>query len=437
MKSRRRFLQNSIGLSAISLSALPNTRFSLAQSGRSETKVTSSTEWRNDEANIDVIRQVNRAYARVPFSREHDDVLDDRPFELDWTTGPNMPMTWKAGVAGVIGNEIALAGGQWNPGAKNLAYVYDIKKQTYSEVSPPPFKVNYTQGACDGKSLYVVSGRAAGRNVARLEHASDGSWQWTSLPSLPESDAAGRWLGRVEVVPGKWLFILAGVPGSRHPDLTKSEEDPPLPNWRLRLNDPKAEWQPMAPYPPAGKLLWLPQSAIARGKLYVFGGTEKDPVIWEIVGRLDKQYKLDRIVPYMGEPYYREAYCYDPETDRWTAIRKVPVRWGGTDSAVLLDRFIVLPGMGDGVHYMSLRVGKSRPPSPSPEFWRGYNDLILAYDVEKDNYFRVGVMLYSVATCPWVTDGKKIYAFGGEPCHFWNNNNTENVVQIATIRMLK
>jgi hypothetical protein len=320
--------------------------------------------------------------------------------------------------------------------SEESAYAYHSKRQTYSEIPPPPFKPNYTQGASDGQNLYIVSGRDAGRNVARLSQSADRSWQWTSLPALPESDAAGRWLGRVEVVPGKWLLILAGVPGSRHPDLTRSEEDPPLPNWRLRLDDPKAQWQPMAPDPPARKLLWLPQSAVVRGQLYVFGGTEKDPVMWEIVGKLEKQYKLDRIVPYMGEPYYRDSYRYDPETDRWTPIRKIPVRVGGTDSVVLLDRFILLPGMGDGLHYMSLRVGKSRPPSPSLEFWRGYTDLIIGYDVEKNNYFRVGVALYGVMTCPWVTDGKKIYAFGGEPCHFWNNNNTENVAQIATIRVL-
>ena len=47
---------------------------------------------------------------------------------------------------------------------------------------------------------------------------------------------------------------------------------------------------------------------------------------------------------------------------------------------------------------------------------------------------RVGVMLYGVATCPWVTDGQGLYGFGGEPYHGFNNNNTENVLQIGSLR---
>jgi hypothetical protein len=42
-------------------------------------------------------------------------------------------------------------------------------------------------------------------------------------------------------------------------------------------------------------------------------------------------------------------------------------------------------------------------------------------------------MVYGVATSPWVTDGKRVYGFGGEPRHGYNLN-TENVLQIGTIR---
>ncbi len=445
-KSRRQFLQSSVGVGAIGASALTRPRSALSQGTVPKPKTT-STEWRNDEANIDVIREVNRAYTRVPFTREFDGVLDDRPFELDWTTGPNLPVACKGGVSGIFGDEIALVGGLWLPGDKNLAYSYNTKTGKYSAIPPPSFpraartrgesNTEYTQGVGDGKYLYLISGRAGGRNVARLERTPDGRWQWSSLPLLPESNAAGRWLAGVGVVPGKWLFLVAGYPGHKLHDLTKSDEDPPLPNWRLRFDDPNAQWEPMAPYPPAKKLLWFPQCAVVRGKLYAFGGTEKDAPMWDAMLKINERYKLDRIVPYVGQPYYRDSYVYDPETDRWTPIRKVPVAWGGSDCMALHDRYILLPGMGDNFHYMSLRVGKSQPPSPSPNFWRGYNDLILAYDVEKDNYFRLGVMLYGVATCPWVTDGQKIYAFGGEPCHFWKGYNTENVAQIATIRFLQ
>src|SRR5688572_23931479 len=93
-----------------------------------------STEWRNDEANLNVVRELNRAYARLPFSREYEGVLDQCPFELTWTNGPNLPMTWKGGVAGVLGDDIVLVGGLWMPGYRNLGYAYNLKTQTYREI---------------------------------------------------------------------------------------------------------------------------------------------------------------------------------------------------------------------------------------------------------------------------------------------------------------
>ena len=42
-------------------------------------------------------------------------------------------------------------------------------------------------------------------------------------------------------------------------------------------------------------------------------------------------------------------------------------------------------------------------------------------------------MVYGVATSHWVTDGERLYSFGGEPAHGYSEN-TENVLQIGTIQ---
>ena len=44
-----------------------------------------STEWRNDEANLEVVREFNRALEHIPFSSEHEGVLDQCPFRIDWS----------------------------------------------------------------------------------------------------------------------------------------------------------------------------------------------------------------------------------------------------------------------------------------------------------------------------------------------------------------
>ena len=405
---------------------------------RSDENIDTSTDWRKDPPNKIVVEELNKSYALVPFSQEYEGALDKSPFELTWTTGPNLPVTWKGGIAGIIGEDIVMVGGLWMPGYRNLAYAYNLTSKTYREIPPPPFKTEYTQGACDGTNVYVVGGRVAGRHVAKLRRSGVNSWQWTDLPSLPASEENGRWLSTVEVIAGKWLVLVSG-----HPTGTPSEERgrPAMKDWRLRLDDEKAQWQSMAPYP--GTVRAMLEAAVVRGKLFVFGGSHPNPAMRESFKKLVDSYRLFN-VPYAGVPEYRDAFSYDPEKDEWKRIRNLPFPMHGATGVALRDRYILLMGTSEN---KSLRVGKTdvsvlagtATKNKSSEhtllpYWTGYNDLILCYDVEQDNYSRPGVMLYGVATCPWVTDGQHLYGFGGEPYHGFNNNNTENVFQIGSIK---
>jgi hypothetical protein len=395
-----------------------------------------STEWRDDEKNILLVRDLNRAYARLPFSHEYDGVLDERPFELDWTTGANLPVAWKGGVAGVLGDDVLLAGGLWMPGRKNLAYAYNLGTGAYREIPPVPFETAYTQGACDGTRVYVVGGRSAGRRVAACSRGPGGAWQWEMLPLLPEAEGKGRWLAVSAVVPGKWLFLVSG-----HPTGTPSETRTTgaLPSWRLRLDRSGAVWEAMAAYPGGPRAVH--SAAVVRGKLYVFGGSHPDPVMRSIFVDLVKKYAFFD-TPYGGVPQYRDVYRYDPESDRWQRVRDLPFGMSGGSGVVLRDRYVLLMGTTEtrshrvgktdvaGLVAMSARQKVAAQMDPQ---WTGYNDVILCYDVEQDRYARLGVMLYGVATVPWVTARHRLYGFGGEPMHRFNDN-TENVLQIGEVR---
>lgn len=381
-----------------------------------------STEWRNDVANLEAVRKMNASYERMPFSREFEGVLDDPPFRLDWQVGPNTPLTWKGGVAGLIGDEIILTGGLWMPPRANLTYAYHVKKRTYRPLPAPPIRPQYTQGACDGKAIYVVGGRGIGRHVYKFSPDENDNWHWDELAQLPEAEGKGRWLSSASMIAGKWLFLVSG-----HPTGTPSEkrDKPPLPDYRLRLNVPNARWEKMAPYPGGHRALI--QSATVRGKLYVFGGSHPEPLMRKHHVDLAKKFKLR--VPYNGVPNYRDAYSYNPKTNSWQSVRRLPFPILAGFSIPFKDRYILLMGSAD---VPTFRVGKSQ--GRKDPFWTGYGDRILCYDVEKNNYSHIGVMLYGVATSHWVTDGKRFYSFGGEPAHLFNDNNTENVLQIGTIR---
>ena len=393
-----------------------------AEEAKSTDPATTSTEWRDDVASLEATRIINEAYRRLPFSVQYEGVLDDCPIKLDWTVGPNVPVAWKGGVAGLLGDEIVLAGGLWMPGRENLAYAYNIKTQTYREIPPPPVQPAYTQGICDGQAVYVVGGRSAGRHVFKLTREGPDGWKWHEMPQLPECDSAGRWLATVDVMPGKWLFLIAG-----HPTGTPSEtaDVPQMPDLRLRLDKSDAQWEPMAAYPKGKRNLIIP--AVVQGKLYVFGGSNCDTIMRALFKDVSKKYGLK--VPYNGVPNYRDAFSYDPDKDQWQPIRRLPFPIVAGASVVLKDRYVLLMGSADVRAY---RVGKAK--GSNDPLWRGYGDMILCYDVQKDNYSRVGVMPYGVATTPWITDGRRLYGFGGEPAHGYVMN-TENVLQIGTIQM--
>ncbi|MFH1744365.1 MAG: hypothetical protein ABIH23_35630, partial [bacterium] len=254
---------------------------------RAADSVETSTDWRDDSANLEAVRKINEAYERMPFSQEFEGVLDDCPLRLEWAVGPNVPVTWKGGIAGLIGNEIILTGGPWMPDRLNLTYAYSVKDQTYRELPSPEIRPQYTQGACYGRSLYVVSGRGAGQRVFKLTKNADTRWEWSDMPSLPKTESAGRWLCGVGIAPGKWLFLVSG-----HPTGTPSEirDNPPLRDYRLRLDIPDAEWEQIAPYPGGHRALIL--SAVVCGKLYVFGGSHPDPAMRKNHLELAKKYKL-------------------------------------------------------------------------------------------------------------------------------------------------
>lgn len=402
---------------------------SLAEADADDRKET-STKWRDDHSNLFVVRQLNRAYGRLPFDREFEGVLRESPVEIEWSIGPNLPIAWKGGVAGIVDGQIILSGGLWMPGRSNETYAFNIEEQMYEPLPSPPVRPQYTQGGCDGRSLFVVGGRGTGRRVFAFARDSAGAWEWQDLPPLPEAEGAGRWLASVAVVPDRWLILLAGTPTGAPSEVG---DKPQLTDYRLRLGAPGAAWERITPYPGGPRA--LVQAAVVGGKVYVFGGSVTDPEMRSIFVELQSKYGIR--VPYNGVPNFRDAYRYDADRDHWTPLRRTPFPIIAGSAVPIDDNHILLMGSSDCPTY---RVGKSKSNpgikikhGESSSLWRGYGDRILCYHIDKDSYSHVGVMPYGVATTPWVFDGRRLYGFGGEPAHGFNAN-TENVLQIGTLK---
>ncbi len=374
--------------------------------------------WRDDATNLKITEQINRALERIPFSVEYDGVSDHCPLAIDWEIGPDLPMAWKGGVSGVFEGEIVLAAGAWLDNERR-AFAFDVNARTYRKIPPPPVATSFTQGAFDGRDLYIVAGKTGERLAVTLTREPNGEWHWTDLPPPPE---ANRWTGAVSVA-GGWLFLYTGSYLGR-------EGPQDLRDWRLRLDDLEAGWKPMAPYPGGQRAVVI--SAVARGQIYVFGGWRADPVLRELRSKVGElaPHRLP-IVP--GVIAFRDAYRYDPGADRWTSLRSLPFAMYGGAGIVIDDRYILL--MGTSSLRQTLRVGHSHPAHKPylDQYWKGYDDVILCYDLQSNTYSRVGVMPYGVSNWAWQRVGMKLYCFGGEPSHGLNSNR-ETVLQIGTIR---
>ena len=330
---------------------------------------TTATEWRDDEVNIEGVRELNRVYERIPFSREYEGVLDLPPLKLEWSIGANLPVAWKGGVAGSFGDAIVLAAGMWMPDRLNVAYAYDTRTDAYTELPPCPVETQYTQATYDDSGMYVVGGRASGRQVWRLtRHGVD--WKWTALVPLPSSEAPGRWLAGCGVASGRWLCLVAGTPGGKP---SEQRDAPQLQDWKLRLDDPSAEWEPMSPYPGGPRALVT--LGVARNDLYVFGGSHPDPVLRSLALTLPGKYGIE--VPYNGVPNYRDAYRYNPDTDEWTTLRNLPFPMFSGDAVTLDERYILLMGSAD---VRTRHRGKTI--NNDARVWRGYGDAIICYDID-------------------------------------------------------
>ena len=372
-----------------------------------------STGWRNDEANIQAVQLLNTAWTHHSASKDYEGALDDPPFAFEWSTGPNVPVCWKGGAAGVIGDDIILAGGLWMPGYQNLAYAFNTKTQEYTRLPDPIYKAEYTQGASDGTSFYIVSGRTGQNRAQKLSRNDQGAWEWSEMPSLPQSESKGRAFAAAEVV-GDWLIYSCGLPHT-----TPDER----PDYRIRLDDPNAAWEAIPACP--GNPRHLVSDGAIDGRFYVFGGVRQDPFLKDLKTALDENYSgIGGGVPWNADVNFREVYAYDPTANTWEQVAGIPTPMLQGDVITVDNRFGFLMGSG---HRDSYRVG-----GPDNESWRGYWDMIFCYDAQLDNYYRIGVMLYGVATSPWVLHDGKAYSFGGEPAH-GQNLNTENVLQIGTL----
>lgn len=260
------------------------------------------------------------------------------------------------GVAELDGRIYVLGGYPSNRVSVSTVQVYDIESDTWRLTAPLPVALNHLMPAVAGGKLYVIGGQTDA-NVAyvRTVYAYDpATEEWTRRADMPTARSAGA----AVTINGK-IYVAGGRPprgadfAVYDPEADTWEVLPNLPTQRnhlaavtvdgllyviggrfeggftsvqtdtVEVYDPATgEWrQGAAMLKPRGGV----NSVVAEGCIHVFGGegSAADP-----------------------NGVYPDHDLYNPVTDEWTQIGRMPIPVHGVTGAAYVNGLIYLPGGG-------------------------------------------------------------------------------------------
>ncbi len=329
---------------------------------------------------------------------------------IQWKEGAGYPSYIKGGAMGVAGGAIVYAGGMTQPWRESESvWCFEPQGKDWKPLPPMPEGRAYTQGTGAMESLIVAGGRrrgAARKEVFRLRRRAGDEWAWDTLPSL----AQGR-MGAAVAATGPLVMALGGGNwdnGAFQPKAVTLVE-------RLDLREAEAGWKTAAAFPGGPRAAVV--ASAAGGKIYAFGG-----------------YDLSYPEGKRKIQIFADAWCYDPEADRWEKLPAAPAPIYGGAAATLNNRWVVIAGgivqQPDGTYEQSIVV------DPKRHLVMGqYSNRVLVFDTEQRSYSWCAERMprghNDLRLC---AIGENLYAVGGENADLTLSNTTNDFL-VGTVRL--
>lgn len=280
---------------------------------------------------------------------------------LVWTERKSMARPESGGAAGLLDGELVVAGGTtWDGDTKQWlkdVQIYDPRQNAWRSgpALPAPLAYGPFVNSADGLEIF---GGTDGREVHRESWKLDASKsKWRSTGAVP----ADTLLGRAALIGGS-VFIVGGCPDVA--DLAGCSDSV----WR---RDDGGPWARVSSLP--GGPLALPAIAVARNKVYIFGGCAL-PDTRTVVNR-------------------SAAYSYEPRTNTWATLHELPIAKRGASAVMISDRSILL-------------FGGYTASSFSAE--------VIEYDIAANAYKLTTPMPVPLMGVEFVRSGRTLYGAGGE-----------------------
>ena len=244
-----------------------------------------------------------------------------------WQRHTSLPEARTEVAAALAGNRIVVAGGFVDDGANSArADVYLVPDNRWSRLPDLPQAVDHAASAGRGGRVYVLGGYGADRRPLRSAFVLEGGG-WRELAQLPEARAAAA-----AAISGGKLYLLGGV-----------DERRALARVALALDLRAGTWSRVPGPSPREHLA----AAALRGRVYAIGGRSAG---------------IDTNT--------RAFESYDPETRRWTVLKRLPSARGGTGAAAVNGRIVSAGGEQPGGTIASVYAY-----DPSRRAWRRLQDL--------------------------------------------------------------
>jgi N-acetylneuraminic acid mutarotase len=293
---------------------------------------------------------------------------------LTWRQLPALPDRegFAAMFAGVSGGALLAAGGAnfperrpWEGGTKrwyDAVYLLEPDAAKWRIVGALPRAGAYGVSVTTEAGIVCAGGGDAVRHFrdVYLLQWKDGNLTTTTLPELPRPCAFTS-----GALVGKTLYLVGGI---ETPDATACLDT----LWSLDTADPKARWRELPACPGGARMLAV--VGAAESALFAFGGT-----------RLSRGPDGKAV-----RTYLRDAWRYTPG-DGWKRLTDLPRPAVAAPSpAPAAGASLLVIGGDDGTKV------NFRPETEHPGFPRD----VLAYDVQRDTWTKVGTAPFSRATVP-------------------------------------
>lgn len=239
--------------------------------------------------------------------------MPDPHDSLAWTTIAGAPLPRAGAAVGLVGDQIVVAGGTyWKDGIKywtDQVDAFDPTRRTWQHWPSLPAPRGDTSGLVHDGRFWLIGGGTQEPAVASVVAWTDGRWTESTEMRLP----APRRSAMAAVI-GDEIFVLGGLAGKG------TEFDTATGTlWSAR---PGSSWRNHAPLP--APVRFGAAVAALGSRLLLAGGCTPEP--GGAVRNLD------------------EILAYDPETDRWSVVGRLPVPLRGAWGLAVRDRMLVLGG---------------------------------------------------------------------------------------------